>query len=869
MAPIPTVLAVVLPEIPRKLQQAMAKNRSQLEQAGIWEFLLWIRDVEKEVNIVKVTQFINTYQLKTKFAQVAGATVDFSTYSISQTLALPDHGVNMEALPDLRKTEAEEIFDYKFKWGKDTKWNFEAARAHWKEWFDFVNTYLLFKPEDHKMEQKYIVAAIRTWEGKEVRWAKVVQNRINEEIQTRKAQSPTHICLLSAFFISCLCEGKRIDVTPPRSALPTPPKSPDSPNVAELEVQLGHTRVKLRELEIQLSEKKDKVVEVQEKSAGYLQQINQLLQDKFNDHRRFEELQAQNTELKRQLEELQPKKGKCVESSRGKEPVRPMMVDRSSNTEELVVPPMALVPVKTEQPAPISIQLPLETCIRLWDVEKMVIPNFNLHQFYMFQRDLFLTMVGLELDACLTPEQFQELWDFSMKCTAENLFTEILARKHLKLLDPFQAYVVIGDVGARIYLYYADCEEQLHLRRTVGRRVEERVVDWSDYGTQMSQQFYSQNRETRTKWKRNLEDLLPIMKHDEFLARVISCNLKRTYRMVENEDFTGSHYLYNRDKSLERIERYIQAVETRKPPVFTMKGQVQFSVAPPGYISTFSKTIVIPEGGNLADQRYLGRYEELFDNAQEQPVPTWAALTWILQDYGLSRVEQIAADLVYKQISGPWSFEPPPAVHLHPQFCPCARRHKWAPDSTIASVEYNWPQIQGAPGFNTPAQCREAYQRFFDEHKAHKDPVCYRAAIFCAALADWCPRWNFAINVNVHNESKQEFLMLLKLQYRPSRWIRVVEAMALTHFIEGVHVSLINEFPFTRAGPFERFLKWQRKNNPQAVERDEDLQRAILRLEAKASRQRGSGSHDYMDVDEGDDTEGSVKRLRVGRDANR
>ena len=111
--------------------------------------------------------------------------------------------------------------------------------------------------------------------------------------------------------------------------------------------------------------------------------------------------------------------------------------------------------------------------------------------------------------------------------------------------------------------------------------------------------------------------------------------------------------------------------------------------------------------------------------------------------------------------------------------------------------------------------------------------------------------------------------MLLKLQYRPSRWIRVVEAMALTHFIEGVHVSLINEFPFTRAGPFERFLKWQRKNNPQAVERDEDLQRAILRLEAKASRQRGSGSHDYMDVDEGDDTEGSVKRLRVGRDANR
>ena len=111
--------------------------------------------------------------------------------------------------------------------------------------------------------------------------------------------------------------------------------------------------------------------------------------------------------------------------------------------------------------------------------------------------------------------------------------------------------------------------------------------------------------------------------------------------------------------------------------------------------------------------------------------------------------------------------------------------------------------------------------------------------------------------------------MLLKLQYRPSRWIRVVEAMVLTHFIEGVHVSLINEFPFIRAGSFERFLKWQKKNNPQAVERDEDLQRAIMRLEAKESKQRGSGNQDYMDVDEGEETEGLMKRLRVGRDANR
>lgn len=64
--------------------------------------------------------------------------------------------------------------------------------------------------------------------------------------------------------------------------------------------------------------------------------------------------------------------------------------------------------------------------------------------------------------------------------------------------------------------------------------------------------------------------------------------------------------------------------------------------------------------------------------------------------------------------------------------------------------------------------------------------------------------------------------------------------MALTHFIEGVHTSLINEFPFILAGPFERFLKWQRQNNPQAVAQDEDLQRAIVIMEVKETRSRAS-----------------------------
>ena len=320
---------------------------------------------------------------------------------------------------------------------------------------------------------------------------------------------------------------------------------------------------------------------------------------------------------------------------------------------------------------------------------------------------------------------------------------------------------------------------------------------------------------------------------------------------------------------MDRIARYLKVIDMKKAPTLSTQGQVQFLVAPADYSSNYQGAIVFSIGGSVANQRYLGQYHELFDDENERPVPTWPALAWILEDYGLSRTEPIAADLVYKRVSGLWSFKPPPAVQVHPYFCPCERRHKWAPNATIASVEYNWPQIQGAPGFATPKQCGDAYHQFFQDHCRHKDPVCFRAAIFCAALADWCPRWKFTINVNCYSESRQEFLMLLKLQYRPSRWVRLVETMAMTHFIEGVHTSLINEFPFTRAGPFERFLKWQRKNNPKAVAQDKDLRRAIIKMEVRESQgctvQR---NQEYPRDEEAEETEGPAKRMKVDGDAN-
>lgn len=65
------------------------------------------------------------------------------------------------------------------------------------------------------------------------------------------------------------------------------------------------TNLKIVELQRQLSEKHNKLEQVLDKIVEYLQQVNELLQEKFSDHRRYDQLQIQNASLKQQLEELQ------------------------------------------------------------------------------------------------------------------------------------------------------------------------------------------------------------------------------------------------------------------------------------------------------------------------------------------------------------------------------------------------------------------------------------------------------------------------------------------------------------------------------------------------------------------------------------
>lgn len=100
----------------------------------------------------------------------------------------------------------------------------------------------------------------------------------------------------------------------------------------------------------------------------------------------------------------------------------------------------------------------------------------------------------------------------------------------------------------------------------------------------------------------------------------------------------------------------------------------------------------------------------MFDSPEEKPILTGSAISWLLEDYGMSRTETIPADIQHRKFSRQWSSNPLPAVANHPSFCPCPRWCKWNPHATLHSVEYNWSLILGPK--STTTECRSTYKKF-------------------------------------------------------------------------------------------------------------------------------------------------------------
>lgn len=199
-----TVEPVVLSDIPFSLKKAWKANQVKLESAGVFDFLCWIQLVTKVAFGNHVVQFMNIYSVDTETATVDDRIVSISVPMIRNHLKLPAEGILDGQLPAVTKKQHEVIFEGDYP-KVPRVWKIAKARQHWRPWFKFVNDYFLFRPEVETLDQKFVVAAIQTWEGKKINWALIVQKQMKAEILRLRTGTPRTLELCSAFYISLLC----------------------------------------------------------------------------------------------------------------------------------------------------------------------------------------------------------------------------------------------------------------------------------------------------------------------------------------------------------------------------------------------------------------------------------------------------------------------------------------------------------------------------------------------------------------------------------------------------------------------------------------------------------------------------------------
>lgn len=452
--------------------------------------------------------------------------------------------------------------------------------------------------------------------------------------------------------------------------------------------------------------------------------------------------------------------------------------------------------------------------IGIWAIEGVNPPFTSLYKNFEVQRDIFFIVYNLRPKQRLSVSEFQKLWEEVLADGYENLFTEILVRGELQVTDFMKTFLAIADLGTRVFLYYSQLElalqQQRHQVEAIFTNPPRRIVDVEFWNQAVNTALPIHPTTLLLSWRADLHKCRQSLGADQYLRDTMDASTERLMP-ADRVDVGPAEYQFKYDHIQERLQRWIMTLDRGRRIEVKLQNQAIFFPPPPNMIQRALQSIRRPPHTPLT-HAFLGRYDALFDADIEQPIPSWRALEWLLEDVGLSRVIPTTLedqhDVVYRRICRGWSLIPPLTVTNDPRFCNCPRRCKWPPHALIDSLEYNWPVVPGS--FVSPEDCYESYMRFSYEHRTHQDPVCFRAAVFTAILAFWCRKFDFEYNVNLISKVNREVLFLTKLNYMTSRWHRCLEAMCSTYFIIGPHHTMVNEFGATRFGVVSRALKLQR-----------------------------------------------------------
>ena len=442
-------------------------------------------------------------------------------------------------------------------------------------------------------------------------------------------------------------------------------------------------------------------------------------------------------------------------------------------------------------------------------------PSYSLMRVYKHQRYILFSLVGIEgIGQQLSQNSFERLWKITgLDDNAQNLVAEMILRGDILVPElAKKIFSVFGHLGYRSLKYWLNLEIQLHERRTGDKSVApERIVRLSNSNDSTLQYVATLNGSKQVEWRKLL------VRFQEDLAKVAPLRQSLTYS-YEREEFAQkgelgvSHYFHASSTLWIQLKELLAELDRGSVCPFPSLVQVQLTIPSLGFVRPPCATkLAIPVEGSRRSRRYLGNYASLFESqeAQDAGIPSWDAMLWITEHYQNARAEETSWDLLYhKEVRLDWMRDAPAAIQATGVYCDLApRRLLWAPDATIDSREYNWPIIEGH--FDTPFECTTTYTPFFETYKTHRDPMCFRAAIFAWFLALVCMTHRICINVNQYESKHPEFLINMKMRYLRTRHLWMLEIMCVTHFIYSGSLFFINEFRGGRKKAYDKWLQDQ------------------------------------------------------------
>jgi hypothetical protein len=152
----------------------------------------------------------------------------------------------------------------------------------------------------------------------------------------------------------------------------------------------------------------------------------------------------------------------------------------------------------------------------IWNHKLLSPPSFSLFRAYELQRNLLLKVLDLERGCQLDSSNFERVWRITKdQLNQHNLVCEMIARGDFVLMDPEKLVLPIGNLGARVTLYYLNLEGQLHNKRysdsseeehrevkipefnnillAVPEHTPEQLQSWKDVLTKLHTSFSSQD----------------------------------------------------------------------------------------------------------------------------------------------------------------------------------------------------------------------------------------------------------------------------------------------------------------------------------------------------------------------------------------